>query len=296
MAAGFGLASILSVIVLGDETGYVVGQVQRVKIATMEAEWETEPPPGHFTVFGFPNQDEQKTAAEIKIPWIGGVIVTRSLDTPVIGVKDLIAENEQRIRSGMVAYEFLEKLRSGDKSEYNEVQFNHNKENLGYGLLLKRYSPAVVDATEAQIKQAALDTIPNVSAMFWAFRIMVGIGFYLLALIAISFYFCATRAFDQKRWLLKLLFISLPAPWIAIELGWFVAEYGRQPWTIGGVLPTYLSTSTLGVGDVIGSMVAMIALYTVFLIVEMYLMTKFVRLGPSSLHTGRYHYEQETAS
>jgi cytochrome d ubiquinol oxidase subunit I len=296
VAAGFGLASILSVIVLGDETGYVVGQVQRVKIATMEAEWETEPPPGHFTVFGFPNQDEQKTAAEIKIPWIGGVIVTRSLDTPVIGVKDLIAENEQRIRSGMVAYEFLEKLRSGDKSEYNEVQFNHNKENLGYGLLLKRYSPAVVDATEAQIKQAALDTIPNVSAMFWAFRIMVGIGFYLLALIAISFYFCATRAFDQKRWLLKLLFISLPAPWIAIELGWFVAEYGRQPWTIGGVLPTYLSTSTLGVGDVIGSMVAMIALYTVFLIVEMYLMTKFVRLGPSSLHTGRYHYEQETAS
>ena len=296
VAAGFGLASILSVIVLGDETGYVVGQVQRVKIATMEAEWETEPPPGHFTVFGFPNQDEQKTAAEIKIPWVGGVIVTRSLDTPVIGVKDLISENEQRIRSGMKAYASLEKLRSGDKSEYNEVQFNHNKENLGYGLLLKRYSPAVVDATEAQIKQAALDTIPNVSAMFWAFRIMVGIGFYLLTLIAISFYFCATRAFDQKRWLLKLLFISLPAPWIAIELGWFVAEYGRQPWTIGGVLPTYLSTSTLGVGDVIGSMVAMIALYTVFLIVEMYLMTKFVRLGPSSLHTGRYHYEQETAS
>jgi len=296
VAAGFGLASILSVIVLGDETGYVVGQVQRVKLATMEAEWETEPPPGHFTVFGFPNQDEQKTAAEIKIPWIGGVIVTRSLDTPVIGVKDLIAENEQRIRSGMVAYEFLEKLRSGDKSENNKFRFNLNKENLGYGLLLKRYSPRVVDATDAQIKQAALDTIPNVSAMFWAFRIMVGIGFYLLTLIAISFYFCATRAFDQKRWLLKLLFISLPAPWIAIELGWFVAEYGRQPWTIGGVLPTYLSTSSLGVGDVIGSMVAMTVLYTVFLIVEVYLMLKFVRLGPSSLHTGRYHFEQETVS
>jgi cytochrome d ubiquinol oxidase subunit I len=274
----------------------VVGQVQRVKLAAMEAEWETEPPPGHFTVFGFPNQDEQKTAAEIKIPWVGGVIVTRSLDTPVIGVKDLIAENEQRIRSGMKAYASLEKLRSGDKSEYNEVQFNHNKENLGYGLLLKRYSPAVVDATDAHIKQAARDTIPNVAAMFWAFRIMVGIGFYLLALIAVSFYFCATRAFEQKRWLLKLLFISLPAPWIAIELGWFVAEYGRQPWTIGGVLPTYLSTSTLGVGDVIGSMVAMIALYTVFLAAEMYLMTKFVRLGPSSLHTGRYHFEQEAAS
>jgi len=296
VAAGFGLAAILSVIVLGDETGYVVGQVQKVKLAAMEAEWETEPPPSHFTVFGFPNQKEQKTDAEIKIPWVGGIMVTRSIDTAVTGVKDIISENEQRIRSGMVAYGTLEKLRSGDKSEQNKSRFIQNKENLGYGLLLKRYTPSVVDATDSQIKQAALDTIPNVAAMFWSFRIMVGLGFYLLALIALSFYFCAKRVFDQKRWLLKLLLLSLPVPWIAIELGWFVAEYGRQPWTIGGVLPTYLSTSTLGVGDVIGSMVAMIALYTVFLIVEMYLMIKFVRLGPSSLHTGRYHFEQETAS
>jgi cytochrome d ubiquinol oxidase subunit I len=166
-------------------------------------------------VFGFPNQKEQKTDAEIRIPWVGGIIVTRSLDTPVVGVKDLISENEQRIRSGMVAYGSLEKLRSGDKSEQNMFRFDLNKENLGYGLLLKRYAPRVVDATDAQIKQAALDTIPNVAAMFWAFRIMVGVGFYLLALIAISFYFCAKRVFDQKRWLLKLLVISLPVPWMA---------------------------------------------------------------------------------
>jgi cytochrome d ubiquinol oxidase subunit I len=296
VAAGFGLASILSVIVLGDETGYVVGQVQKVKLATMEAEWETEPPPGHFTVFGFPDQEAQETDAEVRIPWVGGIIVTRSLDTPVIGVKDLIAENEQRIRSGMIAYESLEKLRAGDRSDQTKFRFNLNKENLGYGLLLKRYAPQVTDATDSQIRQAAKDTIPNVAAMFWSFRIMVGIGFYLLALIALSFYFCAKRVFDQKKWLLKLLVISLPVPWIAIELGWFVAEYGRQPWTIGGVLPTYLSTSTLGVADVIGSMAIMIGLYTVFLIAEMYLMTKFVRKGPSSLHTGRYHFEQDAAT
>ncbi len=296
VAAGFGLASILSVIVLGDETGYVVGQVQKVKLATMEAEWETAEPPGHFTVFGFPNQETQKTAAEISIPWVGGIIVTRSLDTPVTGVKDLIAENEQRIRSGMIAYESLERLRAGDRSEQTKFRFNLNKENLGYGLLLKRYTPQVIDATDSQIKQAAMDTIPNVAAMFWSFRIMVGIGFYLLALIALSFYFCAKRVFDQKKWLLKLLVLSLPAPWIAIELGWFVAEYGRQPWTIGGVLPTYLSTSTLSVGDVIGSMAVMIGLYTVFLIAEMVLMIKFVRRGPSSLHTGRYHFERDVAA
>ena len=296
VAAGFGLASILSVIVLGDETGYEVGKVQKVKLAAMEAEWETESPPSAFTLFGFPNQEKQETEAEIKIPWLGGIIVTRSIDKPVPGIKDIIAESGQRIRSGMVAYEHLEKIRGGDRSETNLMEFNNNKENLGYGLLLKRYTPRVVDATDEQIKQAALDTIPNVAAMFWMFRIMVGLGFYMLALIALSFYFCARRVFDQKRWLLKLLLFSLPVPWIAAELGWIVAEYGRQPWTIGEVLPTFLSTSTLGMRDVIGSLIALIALYTVFLVVEMYLMIKFVRLGPSSLHTGRYHFEQDAVT
>jgi cytochrome d ubiquinol oxidase subunit I len=296
VAAGFGLASILSVIVLGDETGYVVGQVQKVKLAAMEAEWKTEPPPSHFTLFGFPDQEAQKTLAEIRIPWVGGIIVTRSLNTPVPGVKNLIADNEQRIRSGMIAYDMLGKLRAGNRSVQNKLLFDQNKENLGYGLLLKRYTPKVVDASDQQISQAARNTIPNVAAMFWSFRIMVGLGFYMLALIATSFYFCATRAFDQKRWLLKTLFYSLPVPWIAIELGWFVSEYGRQPWTIGGVLPTYLSASSLTSADLIGSLSAVIALYTVLLIVEMYLMTKFVRLGPSSLHTGRYFFEQEKVS
>jgi cytochrome d ubiquinol oxidase subunit I len=296
VAAGFGLASILSVIVLGDETGYVVGKVQEVKLAAMEAEWETEPPPGHFTVFGFPDQEEQKTDAEIRIPWVGGLIVTRSFDTPVAGIKDLIAENEASIRKGMVAFDLLQKLRAGNRSAQNVRQFDDLKQYLGYGLLLKKYTPRVVDATDEQIRQAALDTIPNVAAMFWSFRIMVGLGFYMLALIALSFYFCAKRVIEQKRWLLKILLFSLPAPWIAIELGWFVAEYGRQPWTIGGVLPTFLSPSNLTVGDLIGSLIIIIALYTVFLIVEMYLMTKYVRLGPSSLHTGRYHFEQKTAT
>jgi len=295
VAVGFGLASILSVIVLGDETGYVVGQVQKVKLAAMEAEWETEPPPSAFTLFGFPDQQSQTTRAEIKIPWVGGIIVTRSIDTPIAGVKDLIAENRQRIRSGMLAYGAMQKMRAGDPSAENRLLFERNQQNLGYGLLLKRYTPRVTDATDSQIQQAALDTIPNVAALFWTFRIMVGLGFYMLALFAVSFYFCAKRVFDQKRWLLQLLLVSLPAPWLAIELGWFIAEYGRQPWTIGGILPTFLSTSSLTAGTVVGSLVAMGVLYTVFLIAEMYLMIKFVRLGPSSLHTGKYHFEDGQA-
>jgi cytochrome bd ubiquinol oxidase subunit I len=296
VATGFGLASILSVIILGDESGFVTGQVQKVKLAAMEAHWETDEAPSALTLFGFPDQEGQKTDAAIKIPWVGGLIITRSIDTPVPGIKQLVAENEDRIRSGMIAYGLLEKLRQGDRSDSLKAAFKERQDDLGYGLLLKRYTPQVVDATEAQIKQAALDTIPGVAPMFWAFRIMVGLGFMLLALIAVAFYYCCTRVFDQKKWLLKLLIIALPAPWIAIELGWFVAEYGRQPWTIGGVLPTFLSTSTLTAGDLIGSIFGLVLIYTVLLVAEVYLMMKFVRRGPSSLHTGRYHFEHDAVS
>ena len=80
----------------------------------------------------------------------------------------------------------------------------------------------------------------------------------------------------------------LPIPWLSCELGWFVAEYGRQPWTIYGVLPTHLSVSTLSVESLYGSLAGFVGFYTVLLVVEMYLMVKFARLGPGSLGTGRY--------
>jgi cytochrome d ubiquinol oxidase subunit I len=293
VAVGFGLASVCSVIVLGDESGYEVGQVQKVKLATMEAAWDTEPPPASFTIFGFPDQEAQTTRGEIKVPWLGGLIVTRALDRPVKGVKQLIAESEARIERGLKAYGLLQTLRAGDTSPAVLQEFNTLKRDLGYGLLLKRYTPKVIDATPEQIRQAAMDTIPNVAVMFWSFRIMVGLGFYMLALVATAAYFCARRVFDRKRWLLKLIVFSMPAPWIAAELGWIVAEYGRQPWSIGEVLPTLLSSSVLSPGDLIGSIAALVLLYTVFIIAAGYLMVKFVRLGPSSLHTGRYYFEQQ---
>lgn len=295
VATGFGLASILSVIVLGDQSGFVTGQVQKVKLAAMEAHWESDPTPSPFTLFGFPDQESQKTRAAVKIPWLGSILVTRSLNEPIPGIKELIAEHDGRIRKGITAYGLLEKMRNGDRSAETARQFQAAQEDLGYGLLLKRYTPRVVDASEAQIRQAARDTIPNVSVMFWSFRLMVGLGFYFLFLIALAFYYCARRVLEQKRWLLKIILISLPLPWIAIWAGWIVAEYGRQPWSIGDVLPTFLSASSLTTADLIGSLIGLTVLYTILLAAELYLMVKFVRIGPSSLHTGHYHFEQKTA-
>lgn len=96
----------------------------------------------------------------------------------------------------------------------------------------------------------------------------------------------------EKRLWLKLVLFAVPLPWIACEAGWFVAEYGRQPWTIWEILPTHLSVSSLSVGSLWGSLGALVFLYTGLLIVEAWLMVRFAKLGPSSLGTGAYHHEQ----
>jgi cytochrome d ubiquinol oxidase subunit I len=295
VAAGFGLASICSVIILGDESGYEVGDVQKAKLAAIEAEWHTEEPPAAFTLFGFPNDETMETEYAIKIPYVMGIIATRSLDTPVMGIKELIEENEQRVRSGMEAYDLLVQLRNGSLNPVIKHEFEQVKGDLGYGLLLKKYTDNVTDATEEQIKAAARDSVPKVAPLFWTFRIMVACGFTMLIIFAMSFYYCAKREEYKHKWLLRVAMFALPLPWIAAETGWFVAEYGRQPWTISGILPTHLSTSSISVESVYGSLIAIVVFYTLLMIIEVYLMLRFVRLGPSSLHTGRYHFESKTS-
>lgn len=293
VASGFGLASILSVIVLGDESGYSTGEVQKVKLAAIEAEWHTEPAPAAFTVVGIPNQAEERTDYAVKFPYVLGLIATRSLDEEVTGLIDLKNQNEVRIRNGMQSYADLQRLKSGDQSEGAVAAFERSKQDLGYGLLLKKYTPNVTDATEEQIKQATKDTVPNVFTLFWSFRVMVGLGLLMLFIFTASFYYTAKRSIGQHKWLLRLALYSIPVPWIAAEMGWVVAEMGRQPWTISGILPTHLSTSSLSAGDLYFSLAGFIGFYTLLLVVEMYLMFKYARLGPSSLHTGHYFFEKK---
>ena len=295
VAAGFGLASALSVIVLGDESGYTTGEAQKVKLAAIEAEWETSKPPAAFTLFGLPDQATSTTRYAVKIPWVMGLIATRSFDTPVTGINDLKVEHEARIVNGMKAYAALQTLKSGDKSPEALATFGKLKDDLGYGLLLKRYTSNVVDATPAQIKAAVNDTIPRVAPIFWSFRVMVALGFWFLFVFASAFYLLARRRLFRNRWILKAALWSIPLPWIAAELGWIVAEYGRQPWSISEVLPTYLSASSLTTGQLYFSLGGFLLFYTGLLIVEMVLMVKYARQGPSSLGTGRYDSEATPA-
>jgi len=295
VAAAFGLASALSVIVLGDESGYTVGEAQQTKLAAMEAMWETKPAPAGLTMAAGINEAAQKNDWEIEIPWVMGLIGTRSFSKQIPGIHEIKAKNRERIVRGIVAVNALEALRNDRTDTLARKVFEANKADLGFGLLLKKYVVDVNQATPEIIDRAMNDTVPRVTPMFWSFRLMVGLGFAMLALFGLAFWSTIQSTCTEKPWLLRWALWMLPAPWIACELGWFVAEYGRQPWTIYGVLPTHLSVSTLSVGSLYGSLAGFIGFYTVLLVVEMFLMIKFARIGPGSLGTGRYEFEPAQA-
>ncbi len=280
VAASFGLAASLSVVVLGDESGYTAGVNQKMKIAAVEAMWNTEPAPASFTVFGIPDQATHTTKYEVKVPWVLGLIATRTVDKEVPGINNLVGVAKERIKDGMIAYDALAKLKKDRGNAELRKTLDAHVDNLGYALLLKRFRTDVQNATPAEIDAAAASTVPNVPTLFWSFRFMVGLGFYFIALFAVAFWLSAKRKLDSSRTFLRFAFWTLPLPWIAAELGWIVAEYGRQPWIIEGVLPTSLGVSGTVAGNVMFSLLGFAVFYSTLLIADLYLLTKYIKLGP----------------
>lgn len=280
VAASFGLAAALSVVVLGDESGYTAGENQKMKIAAIEGMWETEKAPASFTIFGFPDAKERTTHYEVKIPWMLGLIATRSIDKELPGIKELVGRAEERIQSGLVAYEALQGLRAKPNDSEQRKRIEATAADLGYALLLKKIRPDITNATPQQISEAAWNTVPAVSPLFWSFRIMVGLGFYFIVLFAVAFFLASKRKLDRSRFFLWCAFLSLPLPWAAAELGWIVAEVGRQPWVIEGVLPTFLAVSSISAANVWTTLIGFVVFYSTLAIVDVYLMVKTIAAGP----------------
>ncbi|MCZ3380680.1 cytochrome ubiquinol oxidase subunit I, partial [Rhizobium sp. AG207R] len=225
VAASFGLASALSVVVLGDESGYLTTEHQKMKLAAIEAMWKTEPAPAAFTAFGFPDQEARETHYAIHIPWAMGLIGTRSLTTEIPGIDKLEEQAKDHIREGIKAYDALMKIRAAKPATPGEVSqdvatartsFEDIGHELGYALLLKRYVDDPRQATEEQIAQAARDTIPNVPTLFWSFRIMVGLGMFFILLMTVFFWLSARRKLDRYPLLLRIAVFAIPLPWVAI--------------------------------------------------------------------------------
>jgi cytochrome d ubiquinol oxidase subunit I len=285
IATSFGLLSSISVAVLGDESGYLTGLNQQMKLAAIEAMWETEPAPASFTLFGIPNSNKKITEHAIKIPYLMGVIGTRSLDKEILGINDLVNIYKDKIGLGLSEYEVLLRFRSPSNKDVDQkardLEFlKHNFSNIGYALLLKKYRQDILNSTQEEIDRASLDGVPPVLPLFFSFRIMVACGIYFILLFTIAFYKMNLKKQFNSVWLLKLSLYSLPLPWVAGELGWIVAEVGRQPWAIHGILPTFLGVSPVSLEKIIGSIAGFALLYGILLVADIYLMIKAVKAGP----------------
>jgi len=283
VASAFGLASSLSVVVLGDESGYALTDNQRMKLAAIEAMWHTEEAPAGLSLFGIPDMEAHETHWEVKVPYVLGLISTRSLTGEVTGINELVLKADERIRSGIVAYDAVEKLKANRTDMAAREQFERHKADLGYAMLLKRHVADPRAATDQQIMLAAKDTIPNVPLMFWLFRIMAGLGFFFIGFFALAFY-CASACQFSKRWFLKIAVAIMPLPWIAIEFGWMLAEIGRQPWAVEGVLPTFLAASSLTVSQIWTTIIGFTLLYGALAVIEVRLMIATIRKGPVEHH------------
>lgn len=284
LAALSGCVWSLMLAISGDESGYLAHKHHPMRVVALEAMWNTSDAPAGFNVLGWPgNYESQKNTYMLKIPWVMGILLTRSLNTPIPGIKDLLTQSEHKIRKGIQAWQHFEHQKAQGIALDKNWGRRH-QDVLGHGLLVKKYVKSWDQVSEEHIQLAKKDTLPHVPTLFWSFRIMVALGCYFILGFALALWGGYRRkkygVFISKGWL-RVAFYSLPLPWIAAQMGWLLAEYGRQPWTIVGWYPTCLSHSlNVSASSVAYTLMGFLGMYSILFVVDLWLLVKYIQYGP----------------
>ncbi|MHB8809421.1 MAG: cytochrome ubiquinol oxidase subunit I [Desulfobulbaceae bacterium] len=282
VAAVFGLLSSAMTLFTGDEHAFENAQLQPMKLAAFEGLYDGTKSAGLVAV-GILNTAKQPGDAQdpfhlsVEIPGLLSLLANRAPGSFVPGINDLVYGNPEEnimgaarmIEKGRVAVDSLASYKKAKKEGAQDAAasalavFNENKEYLGYGYLEKPE-----------------DAVPPVALTFYSFHIMVILGtiFPLVCLAYLFFIFKDTLL--AQRWFLGLgttmFFLSM----IASQAGWVVAEVGRQPWAIQGLLPVTVARSNLTTGTVLTTFVLFLVLFTGLLIAEINIMMKQISIGP----------------
>ena len=128
--------------------------------------------------------------------------------------------------------------------------------------------------------------VPQVTSLFWSFRIMLGAGMWLVLVSLLGLYFFNTNRLDKKTWFLKIALWTIPIPYIANTVGWYMAEVGRMPWIVYGLqkVEAGLSTTTSTVSIMI-TFIGFTLIYGVLAVADVYLLLKFIKKGPEEVNT-----------
>ena len=289
IAAIFGIVSALLLAFTGDGSAYNVAQRQPMKLAAMEGLYEGKNGAG-LVAFGILNPEKKSYndtnnpyLFKVEIPYMLSLLAYRDANAFVPGVKNII--DGGFLTSKGVELSFAEKQTRGKMAI----------------LSLKNYQKAVTDkdtvaatTQKAQLKEnyaqfgyGYLDKpeqlIPNVPLIFYSFHIMVMLGMYFIALFAIILFLFYRKQIEDAKWLHWVSILSIPLGYIAGELGWAVAEVGRQPWAIQDVLPVQAAISGIPTQSVQITFFLFLILFTALLLAEVRIMVKQIKKGPETV-------------
>ena len=269
-AALVGIVGTLAVMFSGDGSGIHAAKYQPMKLAAAEG-LEDGGPRAPFSI-----------VPGLEIPGMLSILATHDINGYVPGINDLlngyVDENgvehlsaDAKISKGTVAlaaFKSYRSLKDNDPEAAAEARkvLEENIDCFGYGYIEKPE-----------------DLIPNVPLVYWSFRIMVGLGGFLMLLMVLVLFFGWKGKLENMKWLQWVALLSIPLVYLAGQAGWIVAEAGRQPWAIDGLLPVSAAVSSLSAGAVQTTFFIFIAVFTLFLAIELRILFKAIKKGPEAV-------------
>lgn len=272
IAALTGIAGTLAVMLSGDSSGIHAAKYQPMKLAAIEglADGGTRAP---FSV-----------VPGVEIPGMLSILATHNIDGYVPGINNMLdgyttpegetfPSAEKKMESGKKAIEAFRTYRANkDKDPHTAMQarkvLEENIAHFGYGYI-----------------QSRNELVPPVQLLYWAFRVMVGLGGYLFLLMVAVLWAERKKRLAEMKWLLRIALLSTPLVYLAGQAGWIVAEVGRQPWTIEGLLPVRAAVSSVSVAAVQTTFFIFVAIFTLFLLIEIRILLKAIQKGPETDNT-----------
>ncbi len=282
VATVFGLLSSLFTAFTGDESAYVNAYSQPMKLAAYEGLYKGSKG-ADIIAFGVLTSgkkigDSQNPFAfEISIPKGLSLLAKRELNGFVPGIEDLVYGNKaegimpvvEKMAKGKAAISDLAAYKAAGKAGDEQAKaaalqrFKVNQEYLGFGYLSKPE-----------------EVVPPVATTYYSFHFMVYVGTFLILLLALFLRATFTNRLAESRWLLRFGVASFFLAYLASELGWVVAEVGRQPWAIQDMLPVKMAATNIAAGHVQATFLMFFVLFAVLLLAEIKIMLKQIKIGP----------------
>ena len=269
VASIVGIVGTFAVMLSGDSSGIHVGKYQPMKLAAAEGleEGGTRAP---FSI-----------VPGVEIPGMLSILATHDIDGYVPGINnilegyttpdgDVYLSAEEKMEKGKIAlaaFSDYTKLKEVDPQTAAKARqlLDENVEYFGYGYI-----------------ESQEELVPNVPLIYWSFRVMVYFGSFLLLLMIVVLWMEWKGRLVNMKWLQWVSLLSIPLVYFCGQAGWIVAEAGRQPWTIEGLLPVKAAVSSVSVGAVQTTFFLFVAIFTLFLAIEMRIILKAIKQGPET--------------